>query len=688
LRKAQPLAAVTVTATRTARSTFDTPQPVFVLDSLRLREKLTSATDLFRDLPGLDVSGVASNQRRPEIRGQRGQRILLLQDGLRLNNARRQQDFGELPALAGDASIASVEVVRGPSSVLYGTDAIGGVVNIISAGVPGSIANGEVHGTVSYRYGSAGDVSTPTATVATRVGRLGIRANVAYREADSYRAPSGSFGDITLDDDVRVNDTGVRDRSYDLLLGYDLAASQELRFRGAWYRAERAGFGYVDPEVLGPDQPLIQIRYPDQDFSRYSLEYRGRESLGIADRFALTAYTQRNERHLDTRVEVAFGPPGAGVTSHSLNFTDLETYGARAELAKVIGGRHLLTYGIDWFRDRSNNTDSSSTTVTGFGPPSTRTSTVPSVPNATFMSTGVFAQLELRPVEPLTTVIGVRFQDVLAETRSTPGITAPPSESKDQSVVWSANALYRVMPGLNAVVAVGRGFRTANLVERFFQGPAAEGGGFQVSNPDLDAETSINVDIGLRLRRGFWYAETFVFRNDISDAIRIVATGDSVNGQPSFQNRNVGKLRVDGIEVTGGVQPLAGVGASLSYARLDGSNISSPDSPVGDTYSSKVVGDVTYRPARDWFTLGYTVRYQGKQKDVLVGENPIGTVIPAFTVHSGRASLRLPELGRIRNHLTLVVDNIMNELYAEFPNASFFRPEPGRSVRLGVLAEF
>src|SRR5436190_1584212 len=96
------------------------------------------------DVAGLDATGVGANQRRPEIRLQRGQRILLLEDGLRLNNARRQQDFGELPALAG-GDVQQVEVVRGPSSVLYGTDALGGVVNIITRGAPQSSAP-DLHG--------------------------------------------------------------------------------------------------------------------------------------------------------------------------------------------------------------------------------------------------------------------------------------------------------------------------------------------------------------------------------------------------------------------------------------------------------------------------------------------------------------------------------------------------------------
>src|SRR6185503_529990 len=276
-RRSTPLAAVTITATRSERSTFDTPQPITVLDSAVIREKLPNGVaDLFRDVAGLDASGVGPNQRRPEIRLQRGQRILLLQDGLRLNNSRRQQDFGELPAVAGIASIDRVEVVRGPSSVLYGTDAIGGVVNLISTGVPRGYANGEMHGSLMYRFGDAGDASTPSGSVAGRFGSLGVRVNAAYREASDYRSASGTFGNISLDRGAPVFDSGIRDRSYGATVGYDLTPTSEVFTTVGLYRADKAGFGFIDPASLGPNEARVQIVYPDQDYSRYTVGYRAR----------------------------------------------------------------------------------------------------------------------------------------------------------------------------------------------------------------------------------------------------------------------------------------------------------------------------------------------------------------------------------------------------------------------------
>jgi hemoglobin/transferrin/lactoferrin receptor protein len=676
---------VVVTATRTERSTFNVPQPVTVIDSRTLGQKLPNGiADLFRDYPGLDASGVGPNQRRPEIRGLRGQRILLLQDGLRLNNSRRQQDFGEIPALAGTA-IDRIEVVRGPSSVLYGSDAIGGVINIIS---PDALAQKPgVSGDISYRYGSTG-LNAPSGRISARAGRLAVTGGATIREASSYRAPAGTFGEITLDERELVHDSGIDDESYHLSSSLDLGRTSQLFARAGWYRASDAGFGYIDPSVFGPGQTRVQILYPDQSYARQSVGFKSSALNSVfANRVEVTAYAQQNERTLENYILVPAGPT-ATIDIATFNFSDLSTVGTRVELAKALGQSTVFTYGVDAFRDRSINTDSSRTIITGFGPPTTRRSNVPQIPNATFSSAGAFAQLEAQPIERLSTIFGARYQAISAKTRVTEGIDRDVVDGDDQTIVWSANGLYKATRNLNLVASVGRGFRAANLVERFFEGIAPEGNGYQRSNPDLEAESSINTDLGLRFRSGLFHAQAFAFRNDISNAIRTRSTGDSVTGRPAFRNENIDRLRMKGIELAGGIATVSGFDLNLSFTRLDATNISDPDSPIGDSYSSKVVGDVGYRSPGGRFSAGYTLRYQGEQKDVIVGQNPIGEVIPSFVVHSARASALLFQLRGISNELAVTVENLGNRLYAEFPNASFFRPEAERSVTAAMVVRF
>ena len=191
--RAAALKAVTVTATRTATDVRDVAMPVVVIDSLKMRSQLSNGVaDLLRGEPGVDVVGTGVNQARPSIRGQRGQRILLLQDGLRLNNSRRQQDFGEIPALVDAEQISRIEVVRGPASVLYGTDAIGGVVNLITR-APRQ-GNVPLTGRATYSYGTAGTLGRTALSVAGASGRVAYELFGAARVVGEH----GRVGELLL----------------------------------------------------------------------------------------------------------------------------------------------------------------------------------------------------------------------------------------------------------------------------------------------------------------------------------------------------------------------------------------------------------------------------------------------------------------------------------------------------------
>ncbi|MEO8200593.1 MAG: TonB-dependent receptor, partial [Gemmatimonadota bacterium] len=545
---------MTVTATRVAKSAFATPTAITVVDSAALRRSAANnPVDLFRGLPGLDVTGVGPSQVFPVIRGQRGQRILLLEDGIRMNNSRRQQDFGELPALIDVNGLERIEIVRGPASVLYGTDAIGGVVNMITSGPPVGPGNA-LHGLFGYRYGSADAQARPEGSITGRAGRFRFGAGATYRESHAYDAPAGDFGSLHLDQGVRVHDTGVEDQNDRLQAGVTLSEHDDILIRAERYEARNAGFGFVAAGDYGrPDDPFIQILYPHQRVDRVSARYQARAvHFPLADKFELTGYSQDNERNLSLNIFIPFGPgtpPGAGVAVNSRNFTDLRTYGFRAEAMKILGGAHTLTYGLDFFRDKNRNTDVNSSTVVGFGPPQTQIDSSPQVPNATFRSAGAFVQGDFALTPRLSLILGTRYQDVKAATQTTPRLSDPLVESIDRTVVGTANVLYRLTSSLNIIGTVGRGFRSPNLVERFFQGPTPEGSGFQSRNPELKPETSLNVEMGLKYRTPWLYLEGFAFRNTIHDGIRIAATGDSVGPFPEFQNVNIDKLRFTGFEM-------------------------------------------------------------------------------------------------------------------------------------------
>ena len=113
---------------------FDTPSAVSVQDgaSIRQRRMSRSATDALLHLPGVLVQKTAPLQASPFVRGFTGYRNLLLIDGIRLNNAAMRSGPNQYWSTIDSYTIDRLELVRGPMSVLYGSDAVGGTVNVIT----------------------------------------------------------------------------------------------------------------------------------------------------------------------------------------------------------------------------------------------------------------------------------------------------------------------------------------------------------------------------------------------------------------------------------------------------------------------------------------------------------------------------------------------------------------------------
>ena len=725
-------ATTAVTATGSETDTFDIPAPIIVIDAERIGEiRPDNAADLLRDQPGVDVNGIGPNQARPIIRGQRGLRILFLENGLRMNNARRQSDFGEITGLVDVDNIETMEVVRGPASVLYGSDAIGGVMNLITK-VPAGGSGRGFGVNLGLRFSSADEQIKTHAGIHGHSDKLSYAVGASFRSSEDYEAPAGDFGRITLPADTVVHDSGITDDSISAYLGYRPNDQHGFFFRLNRYRAGETGFGFVDPETIGDDSGfLIQIRYPFQDFDRYTLGY---EASGLQAALANTVdfqlYQQKNQRQLTNDIFIPIGEPfglPAEVQADTLNSTDLETTGFRAELTKIVGGNQVLTYGAEYFDDDSFNTDFSTTTTTfraffpltffpcpGGGEPFAPfpgipvtafecafadTDDVANAPNATNTGLGVFVQDEVRFGDRFSATLGLRYSETETKAEPTPGWDITGLDFSDDAVVGALDLTYQITPNLNLVGAYATAFRAPNIIERLFNGLTPEGAGFQVLNPDLKSEESENVDVGLKYRSRRAFFEAIYFDTEIDDAIIQFTLGpddiaqlpantqaDIAQSGVSFvvQQRNADVLKVDGIELTGGYRFDNGLSIGGNYTHLEGESVTGglASDPTGDTFSDKWNSFVRYdSPEHKWW-LEYRIRHNGEEDvdlDPAAVPGPLGRVLPSFTVHRLAAGLTLFDGGEQEHRLGLVIDNLSDELYAEFSNATFFRPQSERN---------
>lgn len=691
---ARTLRAVTVTATRAPTEVSKVPQPVTVVDSASIREKApNSAADLLKEAPGVDVVGTGPNQGRPSIRGQRGQRILLLQDGLRMNNNRRQQDFGELPALVDVDQIDRIEVVRGPSSVLYGSDAIGGVINLITR-APRGDGTTKLRGNLGYRYTGAGSQQRGDGSLTFTRSAFALTASGSLRNAGNYEVPGGSFGNLTLPDGIKLEDSGVRDRSLNLHATYRGLGKGNAWIRHDRYQANDAGFGFVEPRILGDTSTRIKLTYPWQRMQKTSAGINF-SSLGfpVADRVDVSLYTQGNKRDFDSFVDV-YIPTGPGrtavINSKTFNYTDVGSKGLRLEAAKVLS-KVVFTYGMDAVKDDAIATDSAYSKTTGFGPnPIISSNTRPSLPDADMRNLGLFIQGDWRLHDRFSVITGVRYHDVHAETRKTAGLpdSVAGLVANNKTTVYAVNGIYRLTDHFSALMTYGRGFRAPNLIERYFSGPSTDGTALQIANPNLDAETSTNYDVGMRATFPRVDVEYFYFRNNLKDGILTRPTGRTIGRLAEFQNINVERIRTYGHEASMRVDLTRGFDFTTNYTKLETKNPDRPDIPVAGTYSSKLNVALGYRPASRRFWAEGALRHQGKQQDINLGTSPIGAVLPAFTVVNLRGGMRVATLAGRPQDVQLSVVNLGNTLYAEAANSAFVRPEAGRHLVFSVRTSF
>lgn len=699
----------TVTALGREADAFEVSTPVTVIDQIEIARRLPdNPADLLRNEPGVDVNGVGVNQARPVIRGQRGLRILFMEDGLRMNNARRQTDFGELSALVDVDDVASVEVVRGPMSVLYGSDAIGGVLNLVTK--PAFAPGGRNFGIdTDLRYGSAGDLARGHAGIRGQVGKSRFALSGSYRDASDYESAAGTYGDIHLADKATVLDTGVRDDSLFGVYTYDLDDQQSLTLKYRQYNAGETGFGLVDPALIGGDDAFqIRITYPFQDFDRTTLAYAasGYGTL-LLDSLDAQVYLQNNRRQLANDIAIDIGPifPGAphsAVGSQTLNNTDLQSVGFRAHAVKVLGDKQILTWGMEGFRDDSTNTDHSVTTTTirfpfpPFQVVHVSEDNVANAPNAKNSSYGLFLQDEVPLGERFKVVAGARWQKVDTRAEPTPGWDVSGLDFSDSNLVGAVNFLFQATDSLNFLASWGTSFRAPNIIERLFNGVTPEGSGYQILNPALVSETGENIDLGFKYRRQNAWMEAVWFRTNLKDGIvqdflspeEIAALPADVRAdiaasgaQVVVQQRNANQLRYEGVEVALGYRTPWDVAVGANYTHLTAKNTSQAVVPVDDQYTDKANLYLRYEPRGGRWWAEYNVRHNGAANIFLEPGEPaptVGNTLPAFTIQGLAGGVVLYQRGTQEHSLTLAIDNLTDELYAEFSNVSFFRPEPGR----------
>lgn len=540
---ASELPAVVVTATRTREDPFSLPYAVSVVSPQDLQRLMPRTTpEALRELPSVMLQKTSHGQGSPYLRGFTGFRTLMLVDGIRLNNSTFRdgpnQYWGTLDAL----SLDHLEVVRGPSSVLYGSDAIGGTVNAISKGRQDYGEGFDCDGATSYRFSSAEDSHTGHPELSGQYNRqVGVHVGGSLK----------SFGDLRGGHDAGLQPkTGYDEWDLDAKVEYFVAPNsrlvyghQSVRLDEAW-RTHATTYGLLwSGTTRGTDRQRVFDQARDLDY----LQYHAEKLQGFAEEVHLSL-SQHYQGELEDRVRAN--------ANRELQSVDVRTFGASLQLqspSKV--GRWI--YGTEYYRDWVDST------YRGFNPSGQLTTMRwqgPVADDAGYDLVGAFVENHLPLVEDrLEFILGGRFTHAAADAGKVQdpftGARLSLSEAWDNAV-GNARLSYHPDAAKHWTLFGGasQGFRAPNLSDltRF---DIARSGEQEIPAFGLKPESFLSPEVGLKMEYARFSAEAAYFHTFMDDLIVRVPTGGVTgNGDRIVNKQNSGEGYVHGVELTGGLK--------------------------------------------------------------------------------------------------------------------------------------
>ncbi len=486
------VAPVTVTATRDALDRRASPLPADVLTDEALRRAAgVSLARTLAALPGVRSVSTGTAVGKAVIRGLGGARVLVLDDGHPVGDYSWDDEDGA----SADARLAErVEVIRGPASLLYGSDAIGGVVNVLPEALPDAPSGESLRRAQVEVYGATNNTEVGTAVRAEGArGRWSGRLFAVGRHADNLHTPVGE-----------LENTGFQALNGEALLGlHGSSGSASLRFA-------RTGGEFRLLEATGPDSTGGERGGPERKVSDNRLQFTGNYLTGGV-RLESKAQWQGH-----AVVEVADTGGMPGTEAEVINLL-LDTYTLDLLAHHSFGGRATGTAGVSGVY-QSNATRGR----------------VPLVPGAHTSSGGVFVVEEL-PVGRWKLLAGARA-DVRHLTADSNATLALSAQSRDYRA-WSGDlgAVYGLGRGFSLAANVGRAWRAPDLFELFANGPHLEEARYDRGDGTLRPERSWNLDGSLRWQGRRGRAELAAYRNRLDGFIYVAPTGQFVDSLRVYQ---------------------------------------------------------------------------------------------------------------------------------------------------------
>lgn len=499
------LETITITATRTERRLMDSPLSSSVITSEEIEKSaVSSLSDLLRDVPGIEISDAATaGMKRIRIRGESSRRVAILIDGQELTD---HSTYGA-PLLLDPAMVERIEVIRGTGSVLYGQKALGGVVNFITK----KGGSEPIQANLSAGYDSATQGTQYSASAYGALGDFDYRLSWSDNDHDNRETPEGE-----LDETKFANDSIMAYGAYNLG-NHTVGLSYDQ---------------YNMNSEIATGMPGFMLDMPKRDREKVGGFYRVENISSTLSKIQLDAYTQTVDREFVQHMAMAIPARSGGmidmVVDTQIN-EDLETTGFNGQFDFTLGKSHYLIAGLQYIKDDvTKNTNNH--TLMSKPMPAPMPSIVISdkdenhIEQASLTTQALYVQDEWDITKDWLVTLGARHYWVESElVSSTRGLNAGTSD--DSELVGSIATNFSINEDQNIRAVVSQGYGYPTLLQTAMGATAA--GTYINPNAELEAEKSINYELGYRFRNNNFVLDTTAFYTDADEYLTTIACSES-----------------------------------------------------------------------------------------------------------------------------------------------------------------
>jgi len=612
--------------------------PAKVLAGDELRDKMSNSLgDTLSSELGVSTSSFGAGSSRPIIRGLEGARVKMLENGMAVSDV---SGLSNDHAVSAEGAVAhQIEILRGPASLMYGSGAIGGLVNVVNERIPPALES-KLTGQAEARYSTVDDGNATSGTIDGAIGKLALHVDANSRRSGDYKIPGNRVEGDPDSASGRLPHSGTREKG--------------AGFGGSYIDS----WGYVGASVSSLDNkygiPSAEGSAIDQHQIRYDFDSLFKNPLpGIESAKFKAGYTDYRHAELgdDGQPEVKFKNRAVETRAEAVH--------------KAIAGWHG-TFGV-----QTELTHFSALSAQG-GP-----DTVP----VTRSNSSAGFLVEEKEWGPVRVNAGLRLEHVKRE----------PVSGMDRSFSLQSGALgaiWSFTPGYATGLTLSRAQRAPSTEELYSGGPHDATITYDLGDPNLRKETSRNVELSLQKTAGVIRWKANLFRNSISDFIYGHITGRMVdedgNDGGTFRERifSQGGATIRGAEAEIEYNPLAmGLNGRLFADTSHGDLKDAGSLPLQP--ASRVGASIGYRTP-NWRAGATWIHAQAQDRLASFETTPTGSYNQVSANLSYTQKLADMDLTWF-----VLAKNLLNEdIRVSTSLLKDVSPLPGRSFIFGVRAKF